>query len=104
MNARRAYKLNHADIRAFGRFAKTPEERAQKIAAACRDRAFWLSDPATSAAGVAALRVLNGSMREDMLAGIAAPASAGWRECAPCSASELRSLSYRFYREGRLPR
>lgn len=68
VDARRAYKLNHSDLRALGRFAKTEQERLEKIAQGCRDRRFWLSDPRCSAGGIAALRVLNGDLGTDPLA------------------------------------
>lgn len=62
------YQINHSDLRGLSRHHA---DRAKKLKEVCRDRLFWLGDkwslPASTGAQ-AALRVLNGSMRLDMLA------------------------------------
>lgn len=88
MSAREDYKLNHADIRAFGRFAHTPSERAGSIAIACRDRQFWLAHGDCPEGAKAALRVLDGSFGIDVLAAAA--------QCVvnvPRTVAQLRALS-----------
>ena len=62
------YQINHSDLRGLSRHHA---DRAKKLKEVCRDRLFWLGDkwalPA-SAGAQAALKVLNGSMRTDVLA------------------------------------
>jgi len=69
-DAKRAYRQNSSDLRAFGRFAKTPEARTTAIKDACSARAFWYGDrwalPAPLPAQ-AALTVVSGRLRADPL-------------------------------------
>jgi hypothetical protein len=66
---RKAYRLNHSDLRALVRHAGV--NRLRELSAVCARRQFWKGDafsrPANAGA-VAALRVLEGSLGCDLLA------------------------------------
>jgi len=71
MTTRRTYQLNYSDLRAFGRFERTPERREAKIREAVKARDFWATNGSSEGAK-AALRVAHSRMQADVVASIAA--------------------------------
>lgn len=92
LTARHVFRLNHREIRAFGRFAATPDERAARIQAACRDRQFWYRLPFAETA-CAALRTLDGSMPLDALSMVAKAIEACKRQAFPLTTGQLKAMS-----------
>jgi hypothetical protein len=65
--ARDSYRVNHSDLRGLTRYNK---DRAAKLKEVCDARKFWFGDTWAKPASLpaqAALRVLNGSLRDEPL-------------------------------------